>query len=86
MVDAVERTVVRLAPLDDADLDAFLSAYDPLDKAGAYVIQGPGALVIEAVEGCYYNVVGLPLNALDRLFHRFGHSLLRDAAFRGDGA
>ncbi len=82
VADATERTLVRFAPLTGPDLDAYLAAYDPLDKAGAYVIQGPGALVIEAVHGCYYNVVGLPLNALERLFQHFGRSLLRDPDFR----
>ena len=49
-----------------------------------YAIQGPGAFVIEGVEGCYYNVVGLPLNALERLFQRLGRSLLREPALRRD--
>lgn len=80
--EAVERTTVRFAPLSAAEQAAYLAGFDPLDKAGAYVIQGPGALVIEAVRGCYYNVVGLPLQALERLFHEFGRSLLRDPAFR----
>lgn len=82
MADTVERTTVRFGPLSDVAQVAYMATFDPLDKAGAYVIQGPGALVIEAVAGCYYNVVGLPLNALERLFLGFGRSLLCDPAFR----
>lgn len=79
---AAEETTVRFAPLTDEQVRAYLATFDPLDKAGGYAIQGPGALVIDAVEGCYYNVVGFPLRALDRLFAAFDRSLLSDAALR----
>lgn len=78
----VEETIVRFAPLSDAELHAYLAAFDPLDKAGAYAIQGPGALVIEEVRGCYYNVVGLPLRALERLCNGLGRSLLQEPSRR----
>jgi septum formation protein len=49
---------------------------DPLDKAGAYAIQGAGGVIIEKICGCYYNGVGLPLTVLDSLFAHFGMRLL----------
>lgn len=63
-----EATRVRFAPLDEPTLDLYLATGEPLDKAGAYGIQGHGALIVERVEGCYFNVVGLPLARLRRLF------------------
>ena len=81
-VDAAEETVVRFAPLTAAAVRAYLDEFDPLDKAGAYAIQGPGGFVIEEVRGCYYNVVGLPLRALERLCNRLGRSLLQESAWR----
>ena len=45
---------------------------EPLDKAGAYGIQGKGALLVEKIEGCYNNVVGLPLTMLDSMLKEIG--------------
>ena len=58
---AVETTRVTFAALSDAELQAYLSTGEPLDKAGAYGIQGRAAAFIERIEGSYSNVVGLPL-------------------------
>jgi len=55
------RTEVRFADLSDALCDAYVKTGEPLDKAGAYGIQGKGACLVEAVNGSYTNVVGLPL-------------------------
>ena len=49
---------------------------EPLDKAGAYAVQGRGALFVERLAGCYFNVVGLPLQALSRLLAQVGVELL----------
>jgi septum formation protein len=71
----VEESRVRLAPLGPRDIAWYVATGEPLDKAGAYAIQGIGALFVESVRGNYSNVVGLPLPAVLRLFAGAGHDL-----------
>ncbi len=66
-------TFVRFAPLSEETIDRYVATGEPLDKAGAYAIQGYGALLIEGIRGCYYNVVGLPLRRLAELLGQFGY-------------
>ena len=66
-ITAYERTRVRFAPLTDAEIDWYISTNEPADKAGAYAAQGQGALFIEAIEGDYWNVVGLPIRLVYKL-------------------
>jgi septum formation protein len=61
--------------MGDDEIAWYVATGEPLDKAGAYAIQGIGALFVEAVEGNYSNVVGLPLPAVYRLFAELGHDL-----------
>jgi septum formation protein len=70
-------TTVQMRPLSDAEIEAYITTGEPMDKAGAYAIQGYGSTLIERVEGCYFNVVGLSLYLLDRLFTQLGQPLLR---------
>ncbi|HYQ95647.1 MAG TPA: Maf family protein [Candidatus Eisenbacteria bacterium] len=58
------RSIVKLARLDGAEIERYIATGEPLDKAGAYAVQGHGALYVEAIEGSYSNVVGLPLSHL----------------------
>lgn len=74
---AVERTAVRMASLSSAEIDWYVATGEPMDKAGAYAVQGLGALLVEAVFGNYTNVVGLPLPATRRLFAELGRELAR---------
>jgi septum formation protein len=71
----VDETLVRFAPLSGAEIDWYVSTGEPRDKAGAYAIQGLGSLFVEAVEGSYSNVVGLPVPRMYRLFARLGYDL-----------
>lgn len=58
---AHEKTRVRFAAMSDGEIDWYVSTGEPMDKAGAYAVQGHAALFIEAIEGDYWNVVGLPV-------------------------
>ena len=58
---AAEVTAVRFLSLSDAEIESYVATGEPMDKAGAYAIQGRAARWIPRVEGCYFNVVGLPL-------------------------
>lgn len=62
-----ERTAVRFRPLTEADIRGYVATGEPMDKAGAYGIQGRGALLVEGIDGDYGNVVGLPLFRLGRV-------------------
>lgn len=59
-------TRVRFAPLTDAEIDAYVATGEPMDKAGAYAIQGLASKFVESIEGCYFNVIGLPLSQVYR--------------------
>ena len=60
MVDAAT-TRIRFAALSQEEIDAYVASGEPMDKAGAYAIQGLASKFIERVEGCYFNMVGLPI-------------------------
>ena len=64
-------TRVRFYPLGDEEIAAYVRSGEPVDKAGAYGIQGHGALLVEGIKGDYFNVVGLPLARLVRELHEF---------------
>ncbi len=69
-LDAAERTEVEFLPLTPAAVAAYVATGEPMDKAGAYGIQGYGAMMVRRVEGCYFNVMGLPLARLGELLRR----------------
>jgi septum formation protein len=58
------RSIVKFASLDAPEIERYVATGEPLDKAGGYAVQGHGALYVEAIEGSYSNVVGLPLSHL----------------------
>jgi len=66
-ITAHESTRVRFAPMTDAEIDWYVSTNEPTDKAGAYAVQGRSALFIEAIDGDYWNVVGLPIRLVYEL-------------------
>jgi septum formation protein len=71
------RSIVKFARITRAEIDRYVATGEPLDKAGAYAVQGGGAVFVEAIEGSYSNVVGLPLSHLKHLL-----GLLREAPVR----
>lgn len=73
-------TAVRFRPLTEGEIAAYIRTGESMDKAGAYAIQGMGSLLIEAIHGDYYTVMGLPLCALGQSLREFGVELLRDPA------
>jgi septum formation protein len=68
-------TLVRMRALEQADLDAYLDCGEWCERAGGYAIQGRGAALVEAVEGDFWNVVGLPVAELVRLLGSDFHAL-----------
>ena len=69
-------TAVTLRPLSAAQIERYVDTGEPMDKAGAYAIQGRGTLLVESINGCYNNVVGLPLVLLSKLLGQAGVELL----------
>lgn len=80
-LSAVEQTIVYFHPLSEAEIDAYVATGEPLDKAGAYGIQGCGSLLVRKIEGDYFNVVGLPLGKLYRLLLHFDADILKKTGF-----
>jgi septum formation protein len=70
----IETTLVHFAPLTRDDISRYLATEEPYDKAGAYAIQGHAGRYIPRIEGCYFNVVGLPLARLVIALRELGWS------------
>jgi len=71
-----EVTVVEFKPLRSSEIEAYIASGEYADKAGAYGIQGLASLFVTRIEGCYFNVVGLPLAKLGMMLTEFGIELL----------
>jgi septum formation protein len=69
-------TVVHIKNLTPEEIEAYVKSGEPLDKAGAYAIQGLGSVIVERIEGDYFNVIGLPLSALAECLEEFGIHIL----------
>lgn len=71
----VDVTGVAMVPMTEEEIDGYVSSGEPLDKAGAYALQGMGGAFVEAVHGSPYTVIGLPVHLLPRLLARVGSGL-----------
>ena len=78
-----EETTVTFRELSAEEIDRYIATGEPMDKAGAYGIQGYGALLVEGIQGDYYNVMGLPVCRLGLLLRRLGVDCLSLAAGQG---
>jgi len=76
VVKANETTRVFFRQLTDAEINAYAESGEPMDKAGSYAIQGLGAVLVEKIDGCYFNVVGLPISQLSQVLKDFGVNIL----------
>lgn len=76
-------TDVVFYPLTDAQIDAYVASGEPMDKAGAYGVQGLASLFVERIEGDYYNVVGLPVAMLARMLEEAGYPMIGNALAGG---
>ena len=65
-----EMTEVYFSDIDDEEIFEYIKSKEPMDKAGAYGIQGKGGVFVNKINGCYYNVVGLPLNKLNNMLKK----------------
>lgn len=74
-----ECTRVTFRPLSGEEIEAYVATGEPMDKAGAYGIQGLGSLLITGIQGDYFNVMGLPVCALGQVFKEFGVSCISSA-------
>jgi septum formation protein len=74
--DGVESSRVTFEPLADHEIARYVATGEPRDKAGAYGIQGRGALLVASIDGDFYTVMGLPLARLGRAFASLGYELL----------
>jgi septum formation protein len=70
-------TKVYIRKLTSKEIEAYVKSKEPLDKAGAYAIQGLGSVIVEKIEGDYFNVIGLPLSALAESLKGFGVHILQ---------
>ena len=70
LLEAIESTQVTFATITPQEIEAYVASGEPLGKAGAYAVQGLGGRFVTRIEGCYFNVVGLPLARV--------YALLRD--------
>ncbi len=74
-VEGAETTDVTFRTLSEAEIVRFVEIVNPLDRAGAYTVDGPGSLIVARYDGCYQNVLGFPILKLDKLLRQVGVNL-----------
>ena len=78
VLDGVDTTAVIFREISDAEIEEYIASGEPMDKAGAYGIQGGAALFAQRLEGDYFNVVGLPLCRLHQMLTKLAPELMED--------
>ena len=73
---AYEKTKVYMYPLSEGQIKRYFKKISPFDKAGSFDVQGPGSIFIDRIEGCFYNVVGLPLAKLAKILKKVGINMI----------
>ena len=76
ILTAAQHTDVYFRPAAQSELQAYIRTGEPMDKAGAYGVQGKGALLVERIDGDFFNVMGLPVLLLAEMLREFGIDLL----------
>lgn len=71
-----EVTDVYFKEVSDEEIEGYIKTNEPMDKAGAYAIQGIGSLFVKKIDGCYFNVVGLPISKFYEIIKRMGIKIL----------
>ena len=67
----IERTHIKMKSIEDEEIDRYILTGEPMDKAGAYAIQGEGSKFVEKIDGSYSNAVGLPLELIQEMLNHF---------------
>ena len=84
MLTGGETTLVKMKEMSKEEIEDYISTGEPLDKAGAFGIQGKAAILVEKIDGCYFNVVGLPLYKLNLMLEKIGVSIFDYEASKRD--
>ncbi len=71
-----ENSLVSFRKYDEAEIDAYISTGEPMDKAGAYALQGIGGCLVAKIDGCYTNVIGLPMPKMLKMLREIGIPVL----------
>ncbi len=66
---------VKFREISDVEIDSYIKTGEPLDKAGAFAIQGLGSIFIEKINGCYANIVGFPISNIYKNLNKLGVSI-----------
>lgn len=75
VAEGFETTDVTFRVISDEEIARFVATVNPVDRAGAYTVDGPGSLLVARYDGCYQNVLGLPMVRLDLLLRQMGYNL-----------
>lgn len=74
-ISGADKTEVYFANMPESFIESYVASGDPMDKAGSYAVQGRTSLYIDKIDGCYFNVVGLPVRLLAKLIKQLGLNL-----------